>query len=42
MVCVLTGHGLKDPDQAVAGVPEPQVVPDELSAVMEALEGMLA
>jgi len=42
VVCVLTGHGLKDPDQAVAGVPEPQVVPDELSAVMEALEGMLA
>lgn len=42
VVCVLTGHGLKDPDQAVAGLPEPQVVPDALPAVMEALEGMLA
>lgn len=42
VVCVLTGNGLKDPDRAVAGAPEPQVVPDSLPAVMEALEGILA
>jgi threonine synthase len=27
VVCVLTGHGLKDPDWAIAGAPEPVTVP---------------
>jgi threonine synthase len=27
VVCVLTGHGLKDPDWAVAGAGEPTTIP---------------
>lgn len=42
VVCVLTGHGLKDPDRAVAGAAEPQVVPDDLPSVARALEEVLA
>ncbi|BAS27616.1 threonine synthase [Limnochorda pilosa] len=42
VVCVLTGHGLKDPDRAVGEAPPPQVVPDELGAVTGALEDLLA
>ena len=37
VVCVLTGHGLKDPDLAVACVQEPRVVPPRMEAVLEAL-----
>ncbi|MFA5891319.1 MAG: threonine synthase [Actinomycetota bacterium] len=29
VVCVLTGHGLKDPDWAIAGAPEPIVIPPD-------------
>ncbi len=36
-VCVLTGHGLKDPDLAVRTVREPEPVPAELDAVLERL-----
>jgi threonine synthase len=32
-VCVLTGHGLKDPEWAIAGAARPRVVPAEASAV---------
>lgn len=37
VVCVLTGHGLKDPDWAIAGAPKPRLVPPEVDAVAEAL-----
>lgn len=36
-VCVLTGHGLKDPDWAIAGAPAPMVVKAEIEEVAEAL-----
>lgn len=29
VVCILTGHGLKDPDWAIAGAPSPHVVPPD-------------
>ena len=38
VVCVLTGHGLKDPDRAIAVAEEPMRVPAYAEAVAEALE----
>lgn len=35
IVCVLTGHGLKDPDRAIASVEEPKVVRNDLGAVLK-------
>jgi threonine synthase len=35
IVCILTGHGLKDPDCAIESVAEPKVVPAELNAVLK-------
>jgi len=36
VVCVLTGHGLKDPDWAIAGAPKPAVIePDPDAAATE-------
>jgi threonine synthase len=35
IVCVLTGHGLKDPDRAIKTVKEPKVVPADLKAVVK-------
>jgi threonine synthase len=32
VVCVLTGHGLKDPEWAIAGAAEPATIPAELDA----------
>ena len=37
VVCVLTGHGLKDPETAVAGATGIVAVPPTLAAVEEAL-----
>ena len=37
VVCVLTGHGLKDPDWALASAPRPMRVAADSGAVMEAL-----
>ena len=37
MVCVLTGHGLKDPDVAIADAPDPVVLPNDVDAVAERL-----
>lgn len=37
-VCVLTGHGLKDPDWAIAGAPKPTLVEPEVDAVAKALD----
>ncbi len=38
LVCTLTGHGLKDPDRALACAPEPVRVPAEMGAVLNALK----
>ena len=34
IVCILTGHGLKDPDRAIASITEPKVVEASYDAVM--------
>ncbi len=34
VVCILTGHGLKDPDCAIKNIEKPRVVKPELSAVV--------
>jgi threonine synthase len=38
ITCVLTGHGLKDPDWAIAGAPRPQLVPANIEAILERIE----
>jgi threonine synthase len=38
VVCVLTGHGLKDPDIAVEGVPAPVRLPGDVRSILEYLE----
>jgi threonine synthase len=38
VVCVLTGHGLKDPDWAIAGAPQPQKVPAAIGPILEHLD----
>lgn len=35
IVCILTGHGLKDPDRAIKTVKEPKVLPAKLEAVVK-------
>jgi threonine synthase len=35
IVCVLTGHGLKDPDRAIASIEKPKVVENDLDAVLK-------
>ncbi len=35
IVCILTGHGLKDPNNAIKHSPPPIVVPAEMGALME-------
>jgi threonine synthase len=37
VVCVLTGHGLKEPDWAIAGAGRPPVFPADLAAIAEEL-----
>lgn len=37
VVCVLTGHGLKDPDLAISQISVPKVVDPDLDAVLEEL-----
>lgn len=37
VVCVLTGHGLKDPDLAVKCVEEPRAVPPRMETILEIL-----
>lgn len=37
VVCILTGHGLKDPDRAIASAEEPAVVEPETEKVVELL-----
>ncbi|MGI8407096.1 MAG: threonine synthase [Actinomycetota bacterium] len=38
VACVLTGHGLKDPDWAIAGAPRPRLVPADIGPILEHLE----
>jgi threonine synthase len=33
VVCTLTGHGLKEPDWAIAGAGKPDVLPVDVAAV---------
>jgi threonine synthase len=35
IVCILTGHGLKDPDRAIKSVKEPKVVKADLKSVLK-------
>jgi threonine synthase len=35
IVCILTGHGLKDPDRAIKSVSEPRIVKAELNAILK-------
>ena len=35
IVCVLTGHGLKDPDRAIATIKQPKVLPANLKEVIK-------
>jgi threonine synthase len=37
VVCVLTGHGLKDPEWVIAGSSEPVTIPADLDAAAGAL-----
>ncbi len=37
VVCVLTGHGLKDPDMAIATIPEPKILPPTVEDVADYL-----
>ena len=38
IVCILTGHGLKDPDRAIASVKSPAVVDPKLDKVMKVIK----
>jgi threonine synthase len=38
VVCVLTGHGLKDPDWAIAGAPRPPTVEASIGPILEHLD----
>ncbi len=38
VVCVLTGHGLKDPDWAIAGAAQPPVIPADVDRAAELLD----
>jgi threonine synthase len=38
IACVLTGHGLKDPDRVVSSVPRPKLVAAEVGEIMRHLE----
>ena len=40
MVCVLTGHGLKDPDLAISQISVPTVVDADLGAVLAELSAL--
>lgn len=38
VVCILTGHGIKDPDRAVAAMPRPRSVDPTVEAIMRELK----
>jgi threonine synthase len=34
IVCILTGHGLKDPDRAIKSVEEPKIIKPQIKAIL--------
>jgi len=38
IVCVLTGHGLKDPERALKSIKKPKAVPAKLEAILKAIK----
>ncbi|MBN1871125.1 MAG: threonine synthase [Candidatus Omnitrophica bacterium] len=38
IVCILTGHGLKDPDRAIASIEKPTVVENDIKAVLKEID----
>ena len=38
IVCVLTGHGLKDPERAISILPKPKIIPPQMEGVLKAIE----
>lgn len=38
LVCILTGHGLKDPDRAIKSIKEPSIVPANLKSVLQQID----
>jgi len=38
IVCILTGHGLKDPDRAIKSIKQPKIVKADLKAVVKELK----
>ena len=38
VVCVLTGHGLKDPDSALREIKVPRAIPAKMDAILEAMK----
>ena len=37
IVCILTGHGLKDPDRAIASLKKPKVIKADMKSVLKAI-----
>jgi threonine synthase len=37
LVCILTGHGLKDPDRAIKSIKEPPILPPKLESIIRHL-----
>ena len=35
LVCILTGHGLKDPDRALKCVKEPKLIEPDIKAILQ-------
>ena len=35
IICILTGHGLKDPDRAIKSIKEPKIVKPNLKAILK-------
>ena len=35
IVCILTGHGLKDPDRAIKSIKEPKIIKPDLKAILK-------
>ncbi|MBI4972462.1 MAG: threonine synthase, partial [Candidatus Omnitrophica bacterium] len=35
ITCILTGHGLKDPDRAIKSIKEPKIVKPNLKAILK-------
>ena len=35
IVCIVTGHGLKDPDRAIASIEKPAVLENDIKAILK-------